>query len=154
AETFLHWQSRKESPRFVMTVFVKDSDAGFWHNAAKFFDQQRRIINKGDNPAAPDEIVIARRQFILHQIDSVNLHVRERACAACCFHGADEVLRTFQRNHFTGGPDNLSQIYGCVALTRSDVENAFTNGNSGSLPAIQSYRSPDTMLQAEPGSFL
>ena len=39
AETFLHSQSRKESPRLVMAVFVKNSHAAFWHNVAKFFDQ-------------------------------------------------------------------------------------------------------------------
>jgi len=77
--------------------------------------------------------------------------VRERAGAAGCFQGANEGLRTFQCYHFTGRPYDLSEINGSVAGTGSDVEHAFTNCDAGSLPTIQSNRSPDAMLQAESG---
>ncbi len=56
-----------------------------------------------------------------------------------------------ERYHFTGGPDDLSQINGRVAGTGSDVEHAFANCDAGPLPTIQNNRSPDTMLQAESG---
>ncbi len=46
-----------------MTVFMKNSDAAFWHSAAKFLDEQRRVTDKGHDPAAPREIVVAHRQI-------------------------------------------------------------------------------------------
>src|SRR6478736_7286760 len=127
-----------------MTVFVKNSDAAFWHNVAKFFDQQRLVIDKRDNPAAPGEIVVDLRQITFHQIDFVNLYVCERASTADCLQRANEVLRTFQCYHFTGWSDDLSQINGCVAGTGSGVEHAFANGDAGALPAIQHNRSSDS----------
>jgi hypothetical protein len=60
-------------------------------------------------------------------------------------------LRTFQRYHFAGGPDDLSKINGRVAGTGSDVEHAFANCDARPLPTIQSNWSPNTMLQAESG---
>src|SRR4029079_19328646 len=134
-----------------MTVLVKNGDAAFWHNVAKFFDQQRRIIYKGDNPAAPREIVVALRQITFHQIQFVNLHVCERAGAADCFQSANEVLRSFQCYHFTGRSDDLSQIHGRVAGTGSDVEHAFANADASALPAIQNNCSPNAMLKTESG---
>src|SRR6185369_10154733 len=134
-----------------MTVFVKDSNAAFCHNAAKFSDQQRLVIDKGDDPAAPREIVVALRDFTFHQIQFVDLYIRERARAAGSFHRANEVLRTLERYHFTGGPNDLSKIDGGVAGTGSDIQHAFTNRDAGTSPAIQNNRPPDAMLKAEPG---
>jgi hypothetical protein len=67
------------------------------------------------------------------------------------FHRTNEVLRTFERYHFTRGPNNLSQINGRVARTSSDIKHAFARREAGALPAIQNNRPPDAMLKAESG---
>src|SRR5262245_25946265 len=134
-----------------MPVFVKNSYTAFRHDAGKLFDQSRLIIHKRNNPAAPRKIVVALWQFALHQIRLMNFYVGERARAAHSFHRANEVLRTFERYYFTCWPNDLSQINGRVARTSSDVEHAFANRDTGSLPTLQNNWTPDTMLQPESG---
>ena len=76
----------------------------------------------------------------------MNLHVRERSRTTRLFHRADEVLGTLKRNHFAGRSDDFRKIDSRVPRARAHVEDAFADGDTGSLPAIQNYRTPDTML--------
>ena len=75
-----------------MTVFVEDSDAAFSHHASQFLDQYGRIADKRHDPSAPREIVISSWQIIRHQIQLVDLDVRERVHTTRFAHRADEVL--------------------------------------------------------------
>jgi hypothetical protein len=79
----------------------------------------------------------------------MNLHVPERSCPTGLFHRADEVLGTLKGNNFASSPDDFGKIDGRVARAGTYVENVFANRDTGSLPAIQNYRTPDTMLQPE-----
>jgi|SRR6187549_337384 hypothetical protein len=84
----------------------------------------------------------------------MNLYVRERSSATGLFHCADEVLGTLERNDFTGWSDDFCKIDSRVPRARAHIQDAFAHGDTGSLPAIQNYRTPDTMLQSEPCQFL
>lgn len=66
----------------------------------------------------------------------------------------DEILRTFKRHDFAARPDDFRKIDRRIAGTCADIEDAFTHGDPGPLPAIQNYRTPDTVLQSEPRQFL
>jgi hypothetical protein len=66
------------------------------------------------------------------------------------FHRADEVLGTLKGDDFAGRPDDFRKIESRIPRTRADIEDTFAHRNTGSLPAIQNYRTPDTMLQSEP----
>src|SRR5882672_6454675 len=136
AETLLHWQSWKKAPRLVMAVLMEDGQAALWHDAANFLNEQRWIINERDHPAAPGEIVIARRQIIGHQIQLVNFHIRERARPARCFHRADEVLRALERDDFTCRADNFGKIDGRISRAGTHIQDAFANCEACALPAI------------------
>src|SRR6266550_9254260 len=84
----------------------------------------------------------------------MNLHIFERPRTRGLFHRADEVLGTLKRNNFTGWSDDFCKIDSRVPWTRAHIEDAFAHGDTGSLPAIQNYRTPDTMLQSESCQFL
>jgi hypothetical protein len=47
-----------------MPILVEDGQTALWHDAAKFLNEQRGIVNEGDHPAAPGEIVIGHRQIV------------------------------------------------------------------------------------------
>jgi hypothetical protein len=66
------------------------------------------------------------------------------------FHRADEVLGTLKRDDLPGWPDDFRKVNSPVSRTRAHVEDALADRDTGSLPAIQNYRTPDTMLQSEP----
>ena len=62
--------------------------------------------------------------------------------------------RTLKRDDFTGWSDDFRKIDSRVPRARANIEDAFAHGDTGSLPAIQNYRTPDTMLQSESCQFL
>ena len=84
----------------------------------------------------------------------MNLHIFERPRTRGLFYRADEVLGSLKRNDFTGWPDDFRKIDSRVPGARAYIEDAFADGDTGSLPAIQNYRTPDTMLQSESCQFL
>src|SRR5436190_23292844 len=93
-ELFLIWQTREKSPRLIVRVFMKDSDAAFLEHACEFFDQQGRIADKRHDPSAPGKIVIPFRQFVGHQIQFVNLYVRKLARATRFLRRSYKYIRT------------------------------------------------------------
>ena len=136
AEMFLHREAREKSPRLVVAILVEDRQTTFGHDARQFSDQQRGIVNEGNHPAAPGEIVISSRQIISHQIDVMNFHVHERLRAAGCLHRADKISGTFKRDYFTGRADDLRKIDGRVTGTRAHIKHAFADRKTCPLPAI------------------
>src|SRR5437773_7651276 len=148
-ELFLIWQKRERSPRLRVPVFMKDSDAAFLEHAYEFFDQQRRIADKRDDPSAPGKVVILFRQIVGHQIQFVNLYVRKRASATRFFCRTHELTRTFDRDYYTRRPDNLRKIDSGITRPGADIEHAAAHGDTGFLPAIEDHGAPDSMLQTK-----
>jgi hypothetical protein len=66
------------------------------------------------------------------------------------FKGADEIVRTLKGDDFAGRPDNLGEIKAGVARPGSDIKHAFTDGDTGPLPAVEDVRPPNPVLQSEP----
>src|SRR5437667_6755079 len=135
-----------------MPILVEDGQTAFRHDAAKFLNEQRWIINERDHPTAPGEVVIARRQLISHQIDLVNLNVAKGAHVNHFSERICEIFRPLERDHSAMLPNDFTKIDSGVPGTGADIENAFASSDAGSFPAIQRDRAPDAVLQAEPGN--
>jgi hypothetical protein len=84
----------------------------------------------------------------------VNLHVAKVAGAAPLLQRAHEITRALESDDFAHRADDFSQIDGGVTRPGAEVEDAAADRDSGSLPAIQGDRTPNPMLQSEPGNFL
>src|SRR6266487_4697202 len=148
-EPFLIRKAREKAPRFVVSVLLENSDAAFWHHARKFFEEQRGIVDKRNDPAAPRKIVIPSRQIAGHQIQFVNLYVCKRASATGFFHRTHKLTRTLDRDYFTRRLNNFRKIDSCVAGACSDIQYAAAHSDTGFLPAIQDHGTPDPMLQTK-----
>src|SRR6266513_5954759 len=115
---------------------MKDSDTAFSEYACEFFDHQRRIADKRDDPSAPGKVVILFRQLVGHQIQFVNLYVRKRASATHFFCRAHKLTRTLERDYFTRRLDNLRKIDSGITRPGANIEHATAHGNTGFLPTI------------------
>src|ERR1051326_5670002 len=140
-------------PRLVMTVLVEDGQTPLWHDAAKFLNEQSGIINERDNPTAPGEIVIADWSIIGHQIQLVNLNVRERMGGNDFAKRIYEIAGPFERDDLSGASNNVRKIDSGVSRPCAHVQNAFASGNASPFPAIEHNWMPHGVLQAQPRHF-
>src|SRR5581483_11364478 len=136
AEFFLHREAGKKSPRFIMTVFVKDRHAPRAQRAGEFPYQERRIAHEGENPSAPGEIVLAFWQVVGHQIELMDFNIGNSRGAAGFLERTDKIGRAFQRNDFAARANDLRQIDCPKTGTGAHIQNTFASGNTDALPAV------------------
>src|SRR2546423_11095547 len=84
----------------------------------------------------------------------MNPDVGESARARQFSQGTYKVARSFKSDHFARRPDNFGQIGRGVSGSGANVEHPFADRDAGFLPAAQSHRPPDAMLESKPGQFL
>src|SRR5215472_4731262 len=137
-----------------MAILVEDGQASLWHDAAKFLNEQRRIVNERDHPTAPGEIVIVCGQIVGHQIDLVNLNIAERASANHFAKRVHKIPGPLQDDDFTCRPNYVRKIDSGVSRTCADIQNAFARGDASPFPAIEHNRTPHVVLHAESANFL
>jgi len=81
------------------------------------------------------------------------MNLGKRARSAGLLRHFQKPRRPLDSEHFSFDADDLGQVHRRISRPRADVDDARTGGNSGAPPAIGGDRTPDTMLQTEPGDF-
>jgi len=66
----------------------------------------------------------------------------------------DKITRALDCDDSSGWSNDFGKIDSRITGTGANVEHMFADSDAGSLPAIQDDRTPDAVLQSEPGQFL
>src|SRR5947209_7613466 len=101
---------RKESPRRVLSVLVKNCAPTFADHARKLLDQKLRIGNKTKDPSAPSEIKRAAGQIVVHQVELVNLDICKRLRPDRALDRVDKIIRPFDCDDSSTLAGNLRKI--------------------------------------------
>lgn len=133
-----------------MTVFMKNCATAFAQNLSEFRDHQSRVGNETEDPATPAEIEWPGGEIIVHQIELVNIDIRERVL----LNRADKIMRTLDRDDASAPADDFRKIDSRIARPGANVENAATGFDAGIGPTLQNNRLPGAMLNAESLQFL